>query len=198
MELTNASMHGLAAAAFAFMYALGGSVMALLGALHPLWRWNMVVMAVIALVTMVTIATTLPESPLWLVRKDKDSELELAMKEIMGNEEYIQEVEKKKLAHKKNMGTAKGSNEMGKTWSVPLASIVADFVKGKKKLPEPPLSFVFLVLLYICIGWSGLTYVTLNGPKLFKVIFKHQVCGMFSINFCCRIRHETWALTNST
>ena len=181
LELTNASTHGLAAAAFAFMYALGGSVMALLGALHPLWRWNMIFMAVTALVTTVIIATTLPESPLWLVRKDKDSELELAMKKIMGNEEYIQEVEKKKLAHKKNMGTAKGSGEVGKTWSVPLASIAADVVKGKKKLPEPPLSFVFLVLLYICIGWSGLTYVTLNGPKLFEVTDKSRVHGMFPI-----------------
>ena len=174
LELTNASMHGLSAAAFAFMYALGGSVMALLGALHPLWRWNMIVMAATSLVTLVIIATTLPESPLWLVRKDKDSELELAMKKIMGNEEYIQEVEKKILAHKKNMGTANGSSEMGKTWSVPLATVVADAVKGRTKLPEPPLSFVFLVILYICIGWSGLTYVTLNGPKLFKVTCKSK------------------------
>ena len=96
-----------------FRYSQLLKVMALLGALHPLWRWNMIVMAVTALVTTVIIATTLPESPLWLVRKDKDSELELAMKKIMGNEEYIQEVEKKKLAHKKNMGTAKGSGEVG-------------------------------------------------------------------------------------
>ena len=72
LELTNVSMHGLAAAAFALMYALGGSAMALLGALHPLWRWNMVAMAGLALVTLLGIAIIIPESPTWLARKGKN------------------------------------------------------------------------------------------------------------------------------
>ena len=72
LELTNVSMHGLAAAAFALMYSLGGSAMALLGALHPLWRWNMIAMAGVSLLTLLEIAVVIPESPTWLARKGKN------------------------------------------------------------------------------------------------------------------------------
>ena len=51
------------------MAALGGSAIALLGAVHPLWRINMAVMAGMTLATMLIIALTLPESPIWLLRK---------------------------------------------------------------------------------------------------------------------------------
>ena len=67
LELTNASVHGTAAAAFALMYALGGSAMALLGALHPLWRLNMLVMAGLALATLVLIAVALPGRGLYVL-----------------------------------------------------------------------------------------------------------------------------------
>ena len=202
LELTNASLHGLAAATFALMYALGGSAMALLGALHPFWRWNMVAMAGMALLTAVTIAVALPESPMWLVRKGRDSELDAAMGMIMGDEEYVQELGKMKLAYKKNMELAKESEEMGKIWSVPLA-IIAGVVKREKKLPKPPLSFLFLVVLYIFMGWSGLTYVTLNGPKLFEVdckcgVGRHSSLRISISSLFCRIRLEIWALTNTT
>ena len=169
LELTNVSMHGLAAAAFALMYALGGSAMALLGALHPLWRWNMVALAGLALATLLGIAIIIPESPTWLARKGKNKELEEAMRKIMGDTEYIQELRKMKFAYKKKMEQANNERQVGKTWSVPIGTILSDVLKRKKKLPKPPFSFLFLVILYICIGWSGLTYVTLNGPKLFEV-----------------------------
>ena len=68
-ELIQLDMRGLGAAAFAFMFALGGSTMAFLGAVHPLWRINMVSMAILAFLTMVLIATVLTESPIWLLRK---------------------------------------------------------------------------------------------------------------------------------
>ena len=51
------------------MAALGGSTIALLGAVQPLWRVNMAVMAGMTLATMLVIALTLPESPIWLLRK---------------------------------------------------------------------------------------------------------------------------------
>ena len=57
----------------------------------------------------------------------------------------------------------------GKTWSAPISTILSDVLRQGKKFPKPPFSFWFLVALYVCIGWSGLTYVTLNGPKLFEV-----------------------------
>ena len=72
-ELIQLDMRGLGAAAFAFMFALGGSTMAFLGAVHPLWRLNMVAMAVLAFLTMVLIATVLTESPIWLLRKGRCS-----------------------------------------------------------------------------------------------------------------------------
>ena len=198
LELTNVCMHGLAAAAFALMYALGGSAMALLGALHPLWRWNMIAMAGVALLTMLAIAITIPESPTWLARKGKNLELEVAMRKIMGDTEYIQELRKMKFAYKKKMEQANSERQVGKTWSAPLGTILADVLKQKRKIPKPPFSVVFLVILYICIGWSGLTYVTLNGPKLFEVGHRSILKATFITPLHYRLKHKIWALTNIT
>ena len=198
LELTNVCMHGLAAAAFALMYALGGSAMALLGALHPFWRWNMIAMAGVALVTMLAIAIIIPESPTWLARKGKNLELEVAMRKIMGDTEYIQELRKMKFAYKKKMEQANSERQVGKTWSAPLGTILADVLKQKRKIPKPPFSVVFLVILYICIGWSGLTYVTLNGPKLFEVGHRSILKATFITPLHYRLKHKIWALTNIT
>ena len=198
LELTNVSMHGLAAAAFALLYALGGSVMALLGALHPLWRWNMIAMAGLALMTLVEVYIVIPESPTWLARKGKNKELERAMRQIMGDTEYIQELRKMKFAYKKKMEQANSGRKVGKTWSAPLSTILCDFLRQKKKLPKPPFSFLFLVILYICIGWSGLTYVTLNGPKLFEVSPYPSLKVTFHKNSFCRHKLKIWALANIT
>ena len=72
-ELVRVDLHGPAAAAFALMAALGGSAMALLGALHPLWRLNMLAMTVLTVLTMVAVALILPESPIWLMRKGREA-----------------------------------------------------------------------------------------------------------------------------
>ena len=68
-ELIHPDFRGPAAATFALMAALGGSTIALLGAVQPLWRVNMAVLAGMTLATMLVIALTLPESPIWLLRK---------------------------------------------------------------------------------------------------------------------------------
>ena len=174
LELTNVDHHGIAAAAFAFMYALGGSIMSLLGAVHPFWRLNMLVMAFVALMTMIIIAVLLPESPIWLLRKDKVSEAEASMRRIRGDGEYINEFTLMKFAHKKMMEQAESKHNRGNNWSVPLHTIMNDVVTRKRRLPRPPFSFVFLVVLYTCTGWSGLTYITLNGPKMFQVKWYHH------------------------
>ena len=70
-ELIQLDMRGLGAAAFAFMFALGGSAMAFLGAVHPFWRLNMIAMAAMAFFTIILIATILTESPIWLLRKGR-------------------------------------------------------------------------------------------------------------------------------
>ena len=53
------------------MYALGGSTISFLGAVHHFWRFSMLAMAAVALLTMVIVATLIPESLIWLLRKDK-------------------------------------------------------------------------------------------------------------------------------
>ena len=169
LELTNVNHHGIAAAAFAFMYALGGSMISLLGAVNPFWRLNMLAMAAVALMTMIIVAVFLPESPIWLLRKDKVSQAEASMRNIRGESEFVDEFNLMKFAHKKMMEQAESKQNRGNNWSVPLHSIVTDMVTRKRKLPRPPFSFEFLVVLYTCSGWSGMTYITLNGPNIFEV-----------------------------
>ena len=56
-----------------------------------------------------------------------------------------------------------------KDWSVPVKNIVADVLRGKRSPPTPPFSFVFLFILFVLIGWSGFTHLTLNATSLFEV-----------------------------
>ena len=169
MELTNADHHGLAAAGFAFMFALGGSVISFLGAVHPFWRLNMLGMAAMALMTFIIVTVLVPESPIWLLRKAKVSQAEISMRRIRGDSEYLKEFTLMNFAHKKMMEQAETKQNHGNNWSIPLRTIVVDVVTYKRKLPRPPFSFTFLVVLYLCLGWCGLPYIALNGPKIFEV-----------------------------
>ena len=47
-------------------------------------------------------------------------------------------------------------------------------MKKKRRLPELPFSFYFLSLLFLFVGWSGFSYIALNGPRVFMV----------RLNFC--------------
>ena len=107
MELTNVTHHGIAAAVFAFMYALGGSTISFLGAVHHFWRFSMLAMAAVALLTMVIVATLIPEYPIWLLRKDKEPQAEAAMRRILGDENFIDEFNLLKFSSKKIMDQAK-------------------------------------------------------------------------------------------
>ena len=183
LELTHVNMHGLAAAIFALSYALGSSAIAFLGALHPLWRINMLAMAVLALVTLVIIAIVVPESPTWSIRRNRVSDAEAAMRKIYGNDDFSKEFEKLKYVQKKMMGQAKRKRQSGETWSEPLTTIFENIIRGRKKIPRLPFSFVFLFILYLCIGWSGLTFITLNGPKLFQNQAEAMGIDKFYMNF---------------
>ena len=174
LELTSVDHHGTAAAAFAFMYALGGSMISLLGAIHPFWRLNMLAMAAVALMTVILVILLLPESPIWLLRKGKVSQAETSMREIHGDNEFINDFMLMKFAHKEMMKEAESKQNNGNNLSAPLRTILTDVVTQKKRLPRPPFSFAFLVVLYTCIGWSGFTSISLNGPKLFQVkLYRH-------------------------
>ena len=60
MELIHVDMRGVGAAAFAFMFALGNSTMALLGAIHPFWRHNMLALSSLTFLTLFIIAYIVP------------------------------------------------------------------------------------------------------------------------------------------
>ena len=169
MELTNVTHHGIAAATFAFMYALGGSTISFLGAIDPSWRLNMLAMAAVALLAIVAVAILIPESPTWLLRKDKESQAEAAMRRVRGDDCFHDEFNLMKFAQKRMLIQAETKLNKGNNWSVPLQTIVTDVVSRKRRIPRPPFSFAFLAALYTATGWSGLTYITLHGPKLFQV-----------------------------
>ena len=159
MELTDVNHHGLAAAVFALMYAIGNSTTALLGAVHPFWRLNMLAMASVALMTLTMVAILLPEPPMWLLSKDKEAEAEASLRRIRGDTEFINEFMFMKFAHMKMIEQTESKQNRGNT----------EVVTQKRRLPRPPTSFAFLFILNACIGWSGLAYIALNGPKIFQV-----------------------------
>ena len=177
-------MHGPAAAAFAFMAALGGSSMALLGALHPRWRLNMLVMTILTVLAMIAVALTLPESPIWLMRKGKEAESEVAMRRVRGDAEFEDEFKKMKALYKANMNQATSKANVGKTWSVPMSEIVDDAIKRKRRLPKPPFSFLFLSILFALVGYSGFSYLALNGPEVFEVRMTDHGALFSSRTFC--------------
>ena len=104
-----------------------------------------------------------------MLRKGKELEAEASMRRLRGDREFKEEFEMMKKLHAANMEQATSQHNEGKTWSVPLQNIVSDTIKRKRKPPKLPFSFIFLAILFFFIGWSGITYIALNGPKLFTV-----------------------------
>jgi MFS family permease len=79
-ELTHVDMRGLSTAMFALSAAVGYSIIAFFGAVTPEWRFVMWGFSGLALVSGVAIFFFLPESPIWLLRKNKVEEAEEALK----------------------------------------------------------------------------------------------------------------------
>ena len=50
-----------------------------------------------------------------------------------------------------------------------MREILNSVVKCKARPPKLPFSFLFLSILFIFIGWTGITYIALNGPIIFRV-----------------------------
>ncbi len=78
-ELTHVEMRGVAAGMFALCNALGNSAILLLGAVIPQWRIDLGIAACVGLLGLACIAI-LPESPIWLLRKNRKEEAEQSMK----------------------------------------------------------------------------------------------------------------------
>ena len=157
-ELIHPEYRGPATAVFALMYSLGFSTTALMGAINPLWRINMAIMAGFTFVTLLLILMVVPESPAWLIRKGKEAEAASVMKKIRNDqEEFIEE-----LQHMKDLYTVR----MVQTRSC-----------KKWRLPKPPLSFYFLSMLFFFVGWSGFAYICFHGPRVFmvKIAYAHKV-----------------------
>ena len=168
-ELIHTDYRGPAAATFALMFSLGGSTIALLGAVNPLWRINMAIMAGMTLLTMIVIAITLPESPIWLLRKRRETEAEEAMKKLRGDAQFREEFAQMKEMYGATITLARSHETVGRNWSVPLGEIMNDSMKKKKRLPKLPFAFYFLSILFFFVGWSGFSYIALNGPRVFMV-----------------------------
>ena len=168
-ELIHTDYRGPAAATFALMFSLGGSTIALLGAVNPLWRINMAVMAGMTLLTMIVIAVALPESPIWLLRKEREDEAEEAMRRLRGEAKFREEFAEMREMYGAAMKLARARPSLGRNWSVPMGEIVDDSMKKKRRLPELPYSFYFLSILFFFVGWSGFSYIALNGPRVFMV-----------------------------
>ena len=149
-ELIRPEYHGPAAAIFAVMYSLGGSAMALLGAVNPLWRINVALMAGFTLVTTFLIGFLVPESPAWLIRDGKETEAASVMTKIRGDQDDFSDVlQQMKELYKERMEQAPSSNK----WT----------------LHKPPTSFYFLSILFTFIGWTGFAYISIHGPRVFMV-----------------------------
>ncbi len=71
-ELVHPEIRGVSAAVYATMHATGYSLILLIGAVAPSWRYAALVMGALALVpTIFVIFFFVPESPVWLIRRDR-------------------------------------------------------------------------------------------------------------------------------
>ena len=68
-----------------------------------------------------------------------------------------------------SMKKAKSGFNGWNDWSLPMREIIKDICKCKKRPPRVPFSFLFLSILFAFIGWTGITFIALNGPRIFKV-----------------------------
>ena len=78
-ELVHPDLRGVSAAIYAVTHALGYSFILLLGYVLPSWRYAMLAVAACAAPALV-LAFFLPESPEWLVRKDRLLEAEESLR----------------------------------------------------------------------------------------------------------------------
>ncbi len=80
-ELVHPELRGVAAAAYATAHAAGYSLLLLLGAAFPSWRVAPAAMAAAAAVpTMAAVFFLVPESPVWLLRRDREKEAEESLR----------------------------------------------------------------------------------------------------------------------
>ena len=91
------------------------------------------------------------------------------MRRLRGNSGFRAEFEQMKELYGKTMTLARSQQTQDRNWSLPMNEIVFKSMKKKKMLPELPFSFYFLSVLFFFVGWSGFSYIALNGPKVFMV-----------------------------
>ena len=68
-----------------------------------------------------------------------------------------------------SMKKAKSGFNGWNDWSLPMRELLRDILRCKKRPPKFPFSFLFLSILFAFIGWTGITFIALNGPRIFKV-----------------------------
>ncbi len=73
-ELVHPELRGVGAAVYATCHATGYSLILLLGGVSPSWRHAMLVLGVLALVPTLVGIYFLPESPAWLLRRERTEE----------------------------------------------------------------------------------------------------------------------------
>ncbi len=79
-ELVHPSLRGVAAAIYAVSQALGYSLILLLGAVTPTWRYAIGAVGALTIPTFILLVAIVPESPAWLLRVDREEEAESSLR----------------------------------------------------------------------------------------------------------------------
>ncbi|TRY78417.1 hypothetical protein TCAL_01675 [Tigriopus californicus] len=156
-EIVHPDIRGLSGGTYSTLNAVGYSLTLLLGAVLPSWRLALLILAILHLPILVLIIFV-PESPTWLIRKGRVDEAELALKRLRGaTVHHAKEFSDLKFQVTHNFKRDDDSANSN------IMNVFKSMTRKNFLLP-----FFYLFVLYVGIGWSGVTFITYNSIQLFQ------------------------------